>query len=348
MTQPQTQTHLEREIHEQPQVIRELLTREVDAVRDLVAAIRAFDPVFLWVAARGTSDNAARYVQYLSGAAVGLPVGLATPSLHTIYDAAPRLGRALVLGISQSGQAADVLRVIEDGKQQGALTVAITNDPASPLAQAADHHLWIGAGEEISVAATKTYTASLTVAALLLSEIADDERRRDQLAALPEAVEQTLSLCAELDVARYRYMDQFVTLGRGYNYSTAFEINLKIKELCYLVGDAYSEADFRHGPIATVHPGFPAFVIAPAGPTLPLMDDLLTKLQERRAEPVVISNDAALLGRATTPLRIPQLPEWISPVVAVIPGQLFAWKLAALRGHDVDHPGQLRKVTVTQ
>lgn len=348
-------THLEAEIRQQPTVIAELIEREAGPAAAVAAAIRAFDPALMMIAARGTSDNAARYAQYLFGAGAGLPVALATPSLHTLYERPPRLDRALVVGISQSGRAADVTQVIQDARHQGALTLAITNDAASPLAQAAAHHLWLGAGQEISVAATKTYTAQLTAAALLLTELADDDDLRQALARLPQYVTETLDrlhhqpLGATHWVERYRYMTQFATLGRGYNYSTAFEISLKVKELCYITGDAYSEADFRHGPIATVHEGFPVLLVAPAGRTLPAMYDLLGKLGERGAEVLVISNDEAALAAGHRAMHLPaDVPEWLSPVVAVLPGQVFALRLALARGHAVDSPRGLTKVTVTR
>jgi glucosamine--fructose-6-phosphate aminotransferase (isomerizing) len=343
-------THLEDEIRQQSSVVEELLLREHDSAIDIADAIRMFNPSFVMIAARGTSDNAARYAQYVFGALAGLPVALAAPSIHTIYDAAPRLDRALVIGISQSGQSADVRRVISDAREQGALTLAITNGPESPLALAAHHHLWLGAGDEHSVAATKTYTASLATVALLVVELLNDDALRADLRQLPVHMTATLqeTLAATGRVQRYRYMDHLITIGRGFNFCTAFEINLKVKELCYIIGDAYSEADFRHGPIATIEHGSPVMVIAPQGRTLPVVSDLVETLAARGAELIVISNDAAMLERAQSPLKVPALPEWLSPVVTVLPGQVFGWQLAAIRGLNVDRPRGLNKVTITQ
>jgi glucosamine--fructose-6-phosphate aminotransferase (isomerizing) len=144
-------------------------------------------------------------------------------------------------------------------------------------------------------------------------------------------------------------MSHFVALGRGYNYCTAFEINLKVKELCYVIGDAYSEADFLHGPIAMIGPGFPAIVVAPKGATLPTMRALLDKLRERGAEALVISNDEAAFAGAQQVMRLPaDAPEWITPLLAVLPGQVFAMRLAMARGHDIDRPRGLSKVTITR
>jgi glucosamine--fructose-6-phosphate aminotransferase (isomerizing) len=347
--------YLEQEIAEQPAVLQRLLSEEAGTVQQIAQVIRKFDPAFITMAARGTSDNAARYGQYLFGAYARLPVALAAPSLHTLYQSPPNLSRALVLGISQSGQGEDVRQVLVDGRSQGALTVAITNDVASPVAQAAEYHLPLQAGQEVSVAATKTYTAQLTAIAMLVTALADDEALHQALARLPAYAAETLSefVAAPLSdpawVERYRYMDEFATIGRGYNYSTAFEINLKIKELCYITGDAYSEADFRHGPIAVIHQGFPVIVIAPAGKTLPAMCDLLEKLHDKKAELLVISNDEAAFAHAQHAMRLPvEMPEWLTPIVAVIHGQVFAMRLAMVKGHEVDQPKGLTKVTVTR
>lgn len=343
--------HIEQEINEQPEIIKNLLHREAEVVRKIVTAIREFNPVFVYIAARGTSDNAARYAQYLFGTQARIPVGLATPSVHTLYEAPPNLSKALVIGISQSGKSEDVCQVIKDARSQGALTVSITNEPASPLAEAAQFHLNLLTGPEISVAATKTYTAELTTVAMLVCALTDKPEMATELAKLPTYASDTLSLAQSISswVQRYRYMERFVAIGRGYNYCTAFEISLKIKELCYCIGDGYSEADFRHGPFALIDPGFPVIVIAPSGKTQPLLVDFLAKLQDREAESLVISNDSAALNFATKAMNFPQsIPEWLSPVVAVMPGQIFAMRLAIEKGHKVDQPRGITKVTVTR
>jgi glutamine---fructose-6-phosphate transaminase (isomerizing) len=343
-------TILEQEIAQQPGVIRRLLETERENVQTIAAAIRDANPAFVHIAARGTSDNAARYAQYALGTHMRLPVALAAPSLHTLYNAAPKLDRAVVIGISQSGMAADVAQVLIDARAQGALTVSITNKPDSPLAQAAHHHIALHAEEEVSVAATKTYTAQLTAVAMLVAALKDTAELSDQLAGLPDAVQKTLDLSAPIATRaeRYRYMSYFVSLGRGYNYCTAFEVSLKIAELCYVIGQGYSEADFLHGPIALVQNGFPAIVVAPKGATSPQMSELLQKLGERQAECMIISNDEAVLRGAQIAMPIPDMPEWLTPITAVIPGQIFAMQLAMAKGHAVDKPRGLSKVTVTK
>jgi glutamine---fructose-6-phosphate transaminase (isomerizing) len=343
--------HIEREIAEQPEIIGDLLERESSTVKQIAKAIRDFNPVFIHIAARGTSDNAARYAQYLFGIHAHLPVGLAAPSIHTLYETSPNLSRALVLGISQSGKSEDVCRVIADAREQGALTVAITNAPDSPLARAAQFHLNVMTGPEVSVAATKTYTAQLTAVAMLMSAVVDQPELNQSLNQLPSFIAETLSQVDSIAAwaERYRYMERFVTIGRGYNYCTAFEISLKIKELCYISGEGYSEADFRHGPFALIDSGFPVIVIAPSGKTLATLTDLVSKLNERQAETLIISNDSFVLSQANKAMVLPAaLPEWLSPIAAVIPGQIFAMRLAIEKGHAVDAPRGLNKVTVTR
>ncbi len=344
-------SHLEREIHEQPIIIANLLESQRSVARHIAQAIRAFEPHFVCIAARGTSDNAARYAQYLLATRVRKLVALATPSVHTLYEVAPNLSRALVIGISQSGQSEDIRCVLADAQEQGALTLSITNAPQSPLAQLAQYHLDLCAGQEISVAATKSYTAQLAAIALLAAEWAQDTAMSDELAQLPAWLRATLSRYDDMPqwVERYRYAERFAVLGRGYNFCTAYEISLKVKELCYVTAEGYSEADFRHGPIAMIQAGFPVLIVAPQGRALANMRDLLDILGQKQAERLVITNEASLSGTARRILPIPaQMPEWLTPLTCVIPGQLFAMHLAHARDLPLDNPRGLTKVTNTQ
>ena len=338
------------EIHEQPEVLAQLLDRERSTVRALAAAIRQRQVTHVVIAARGTSDNVGRYAQYLLGAVNELLVALATPSLFTIYRRPPRLGNALVLGISQSGKSPDIVGVAAEARRQGALTAAITNVPDSELAQQSDFVINLGAGEERAVAATKTYTAQLAAIASLSSSLSGDASLLKALQEVPEAVAATLSAHKDMAqvVQRYRYMRECVVIGRGYNYATAFEVALKLKELTYTIVEPYSSADFLHGPLAMVEGGFPVIVVAPTGVPLAELRDFTRTLLDRGAELVIISDDAELLTLAHTPLRLPhRLPEWLSPLTAVLPGQLFAMHLSQARHHHPDRPRGLHKVTET-
>lgn len=340
-----------KEIAEQSTVIRGLLDQETENVKRIAAAVREFNPAFIMIAARGTSDNAARYAQYMLGIHARMPVALATPSIHTLYDAPPDLSRALVIGISQSGQSRDVGRVVRDAREQGALTLNITNDENSPMAQNADHHLSLHCGEEIAVAATKTYTAELTAIAMLTAALVDDAGLIASLPLLPDHIQETLTRSADIGswVQRYRYVERIAVIARGYNYCTAFEISLKIKELCGITGEQYSEADFLHGPIAVIERGFPVVVVAPRGKTMARLVELLEKLKRKQAECLIVSNQDSLAAMGQVYMPIPQTtPEWLSPICAVIPGQIFAMHLANTKGLSVDKPRALTKVTITE
>lgn len=343
-------SQLQEEIQQQPEVLKRLLESRRLAVEQVADAIRKHPPDFVLFAARGSSDNAARYGQYLLGAANQLPVALATPSLFTLYGQPPRLDRSLVVGISQSGQSPDIVAVLKEARLQGAQTVAITNDSESSLAEVAEHIIDLAAGAERSIAATKTYTASLFALAMLSAAIARDSRRFQMLQTVPALVADVLALAPETIRAaeQYRHMEACVVVSRGYNYGTAFEIALKIKELTYALAEPYSCADFEHGPLAMVEGGFTVIAIVPEGAVAPELVTLLRRLRERGAELLVISAHESALAIAQTALLVPSgMPEWLSPMVTVVQGQVFALGLTLAKGYEPDSPRSLRKVTRT-
>ncbi len=340
------------EISEQPQRIKSLLVSQRKNVERIAGAIRKHDIQYVFLAARGTSDNAGRYANYLLGAMNGLPLALATPSLFTYYKRPPVLKNALVIGVSQSGKSPDIVSVLEEGKRQGCLTLAITNEPNSPLTQTADFVLDIQAGTEKAVAATKTYTTELMSVAMLSSALRGDKKQWDELHQVPNWMKEALRLgdfIAE-SIQRYRYIDQTVVLGRGFNYATAFEWALKLKELTYIIAEPYSSADFAHGPIALVESGYPVFAVAAKGKVFDSMLRMLKRLRsDISAELVVISNDKRALSLAQVPLNIPtDVPEWLSPLVNILPAQLFAYHLTRAKGYDTEHPRTITKVTETK
>jgi glucosamine--fructose-6-phosphate aminotransferase (isomerizing) len=346
-----TATQLYREIHEQPGVLRRLLEKARPAVEALAAAIREREVTHVVIAARGTSDNAGRYAQYVFGAMNGLVVALAAPSLYTLYDRPPRFRNALVLGISQSGQSPDIVSVIREARSQGALTAVMTNRSRSPLAEAGEFVLNLHGGEERAVAATKTYTAELMTIAMLSAALSEDSGAHHDLNAVPDAIQSTLALEAHIKelAPRYRYMTRAVTIGRGFNYATACEMALKIKELTYVLVEPYSSADFLHGPLAMLEDGFPVFLIAPSGALDEEVADFVSRIQAFKPELVCISDSLTLLQQASFGLALPgALPEWLSPIAAIIPGQLLAIHLAHTRGYDVDTPRSISKVTETR
>lgn len=340
---------LQSEIFEQPAALERLLRTQSGPARDIARSIRSREMHWVFIAARGSSDHAALYAKYLWGSRNGLPVALAAPSLFTLYQTPPRLHGALVVGISQSGQSPDIVSVLAEARRQGAPTLAITNDLSSPLAREAEMVLDTCSGPERAIAATKTYTTQLLSIALL--SVALEERHAEAIERVPEWIRGALALDAAVEQAtqRYRDMTQCVVLGRGLNYATASEWSLKLKELTGVLAEPYSSADLRHGPVAVVTRGFPVLAVVPGGAVFEDVMALLSSLvEERGIELAAVSNDERALALARTPLRLPaELPEWLSPLVSIVPAQLFCYHLARAMGRDPEAPRGLSKVTRT-
>jgi glutamine---fructose-6-phosphate transaminase (isomerizing) len=343
---------LKDEIAEQPEVATRLLAEAPGDLAPLVDAARRAGIEYVMFAARGTSDHAATYGQYALGSVARLPVALAAPSLFSRYRTPPRLGRALVIGISQSGRSPDVVGVVEEARRQGALTAAVTNAPDSPLAAAAQHLVALRAGPEASIAATKTYTAELMVVALLAAALAPDPADAGAaLAQVPAVMREALTAAeaANALAVRHRSMEEAVVLGRGFNLSTALEWALKLKELAYVRAQGYSSADFQHGPVASLPPGGHVLAVNAAGPLAPDLTTLFAKLASEQDAALLLVAGAGTPRPANTELlAFPDvLPEWLSPLIAIVPAQLFGMELARAKGLDGEQPRGLSKVTLT-
>jgi glucosamine--fructose-6-phosphate aminotransferase (isomerizing) len=343
---------LENEIAEQPAALAATIDGSAQEIKALAEEINRRELSYVMIAARGSSDNAGVYAKYLFQAFNGLPVAMATPSLFTFHHRPPRLRSVLVLAISQSGQSEDIVEVVAEAKRQGALTAAITADPRSPLAAAAGWTLGLRTGPERAVAATKTFTSSLALVAALSAAVEKSAERIAAVRGLPELAAATVKGAADpvaRRAERYRYMSRCVVISRGFSYGIAMEVALKLKELTYVTAEAYSSADFLHGPMAMLTPGFPVILIAPEGTMLPHLTEFAGALQDREAEIVSISDSPSMLRMGTTQLPFTRgAPEWLSPILSVIPGQMLAYRLAAAKGFDPDAPRGLRKVTVTR
>jgi len=336
-----------QEIHEQPETLRRVIEDNRTSAEAIAHRIRDRAPTSVVIAARGTSDNAARYAQYVFGARNGLSVALAAPSLFSLYKTPPRLDGALVVGISQSGESPDLVSVLEEARAQGRLTLAITNHPASPLGTAADLCLELRTGTEAAVAATKTYTAQLSAIALLSTALAGDV---GALTGVVSDVERVLGSAERIAESAHGFADvqRAAVLGRGYNLSTAFEWALKIQELAGVVAQPYSAADFVHGPLALVSRGFPVLAVAPMGRPHASIHSLLGRVRnELGSKLAVISNAPSTLDLAHAPIEIPSGPEWLTPIVSAVAAQLFAYHLAIAAGCDPDSPRTIEKVTRT-
>ncbi len=335
------------EIEQQPVALERTIKRENARITRFAASLKKNPPRLIVLVARGSSDNAALFGRYLLEITTGIPVSLAAPSVHTLYHTKLNLRDSLVVGISQSGEGVDLNLVLENAKRCGAGTLAITNEAESSMARLADETFLIHAGREKSVAATKTYTGQLLMFHLLAHAL--NKVKGHEVERLPDLAAQSLKLRPQIAemVERYAFMDHCVVVGRGLNYSNAYEFAIKLMETCYVVAERFSSADFLHGPIAMVERSFPTFLFAPPGKTFDGMKDLLGRLTGLGAETIVISSEQSVLTAATRALRLPRMNETLSPIPYVIPAQLFAALLARAKGLSPDTPRSLSKVTRT-
>lgn len=340
---------LEKELKQQPEVISRILNENLPAISEIVKDIRQYSFDHIVIVARGSSDNVARYGKYLFGYHNDLFTGLAAPSLYTLYQSPPKLKNTLMLVISQSGQSPDLLEVVKTSKQQGVPTLAITNTPDSPVAQQSRWCIDLLAGKEKAVAATKTYTSSLISLAAFSALLSEDHQLVEELHQVPQRMNEVIEEMDEYlpHFERYAYMNHCVVVGRGFNYGTAFEISLKIKELTGIISEPYSSADFMHGPVTMLEKRFPIIAIGASGDTLSDLQDLVTIASNKASEIISFSDDDYILKKSSLPVPIPTMPEWLSPLVTVIPGQYMAMRMAQARGMDPDFPQDLQKVTKT-
>ena len=339
------------EILEQPAAARRLLAADDDGFAPVREMLRQHRPRFVVIAARGSSDNAALYAQYLFGIRNHLAVALATPSAITLYGAQPDYSDALVIGISQSGRSPDIVAVIDEARRQGAPTIVLTNDTSSALADAAQQVISVEAGPELATAATKTYTTELLAVALLSAALDPlGAAEQSDVARIPGLMAEALSTEDEARAVAQTHADRTrcVVLGRGYCYATAREWALKLQEMAQLLAVPYSTADFEHGPMALAERGFAVLAVAPSGPPLDAQRDVLERLRDvLGAQVLVISDDPAARAIDRGLALPPNVPDWLSPVVDIMPGQLYAYHLTRARGLDPDRPRTISKVTET-
>lgn len=340
---------LRSEIAEQPRVLARLLDDGWPAAKALAPGLaRAAHLTFV---ARGSSDNAATYGKYLFESITGLVAASAAPSLVTQYDAAPSFANGAVIAISQSGSSPDVAAVVSAAREDGAFTVAITNDERSRLARSAGATFALRCGRERAIAATKTYTASCVALALLASAAAEARGRTGlSLAGVVEAVIEAEATERDADriARRLGRARMLVVLGRGYDYSAALEGALKIKELARVWAEPYSTADFAHGPRTLLERGTPVLLFASRGSTLAEAKRLVGSLRERGARVYAITNDDALAERCDDAVLLERpVSEAVAPIALAVVAQLVAVSVAGRHGRDVERPAGLSKVTRT-
>jgi len=337
------------EIREQPEVAARLIEQSRAAVDAIGARYRDLRPRGFVIAARGSSDHAALYAKYLFGRRNRALVALAAPSLFTRYASPPSLDGQCVIGISQSGASPDVLAVLEEAVRQGAMTVAITNEPDSKMASVAHLVLPLQAGPERSVPASKTYTASLLALALISNAIDRDDAFERALAQVPSSLAGALK--AEVDLDRLVPAlagTRAIVLGRGFNFSTAEEIALKLTETSYVLARAWSVADFEHGPIAVVEPGFPVLLVGGGGSVEADLQAICARLVDYGCRVIgLFDGSGAPRGLDAAAVYDSGLPEDLTPLTLAVLGQLLAHRVAVARGVDPDQPRALHKITRT-
>lgn len=339
------------EIAQQPEAIRKMVAKEGDRVHTIAEEIKKRNIRSIFLAARGTSDHSAVYGKYLFEIENGKPIGLADPSVMTMYHAKMDMTDTLVIGVSQSGGSVDINEYLASSKECGAMVIGITNEPDSQITQIADYAIFCDAGKEKSVAATKTYTTSMAAFYLLSRAMAGDKSAGDNLLACSEAMQKTMELNDYIKdrAERYRCAESAFTVSRGLNYCTALETALKLSETCYIRARGFSAADLMHGPIAAVHENDPCFLMAPPGKVFAGLKETAQKLDARSGETIIFSSEDDILSLATVPVKIPvTVAEDLSPLVYILPGQLFACHLSVAKGNNPDQPRGLSKVTITR
>ncbi len=337
------------EIAEQPAALERTITEEANKVARLGALLKERDVDLIVLVARGSSDNAALFGRYLLEITTGIPVSLAAPSVHTLYGASLNLRRALVIGVSQSGEGEDINHVLSNARACGAYTVGITNEAGSSMVNLVHETLLMHGGRERSVAATKTFTGQMMLFYMLAAALADTGAAPD-FRRIPDFAQQSLEQRAVIEgfVERYVFMENCVVVGRGLAYANAYELALKLMETCYVVAERFSSADFFHGPLAIVERHFPVIAFAPPGVTLDGVKQLITRLHELHADTLIITGDREAARLASRAITLPaELGEFLAPIPYIIPAQLFAALLARAKGLNPDAPRSLSKVTRT-
>jgi glucosamine--fructose-6-phosphate aminotransferase (isomerizing) len=340
-----------QEIMEQPKVLRNSMKQNKETIEKIVARLKENDIRHVIIAARGTSDHAAVYAKYVIEIKLGIPVSLAAPSVFTLYNRRLDMRNSLVIGISQSGRAADALEVLKAAREQGAPTIAVTNFEDSPLALESEFHLFCASGLEKSVAATKTFASQIYLLAQLIAFWSGDEVFKKELAEVPDLIEKTFKSAEQIEkvVQRYRFMNECFVLARGINYSIALESALKIQETTYVRAKAYATSDFHHGPFAMIDENMPVIIYAPKGPSLGDIKEMIKKLKSAGADILIVSNDPEMLAMGDSSITIPYVDnDFITPFLNVAVGQMFACDLALLRGLNPDSPRGLTKITITR
>jgi glucosamine--fructose-6-phosphate aminotransferase (isomerizing) len=353
-----------KEIHEQPAALRSAMAgrvrgetirlEEIDSIRDRLTGIGRVELIACGTAYYASLVGAALFQEWL-----GVPAR-ANVASEFRYSPPPLDARTLVVAVTQSGETADTIAAARLARERGATVIAVTNTVGSAITRESDAQVFLQAGPEVAVAATKTFVTQVVTLVMLAADIAQQLGRRTQaeevelvaaLRALPEQAERAIELAAATEemASRYAQAAGFMYIGRAFGYPAALEGALKIKEISYLHAEGYAAGELKHGPISLLDADVPLVAVATRSA---VYDKLISNLMEGRARDarviaVATEGDTQIASMATDVCFVPDTLEPLSTILAVIPLQLFAYHVAVARGRDVDQPRNLAKsVTV--
>lgn len=342
---------MEKEILEQSSVLKSCIEYNLPTFEALAKAVKKKKITNVVIAARGSSNNASNYFKYCFESLAGLPVSLAAPGINTIYNAKLDLSHSLVIGVSQSGAAADAMAVLENAKACGAITVSVTNTLESKMANMTDFHLYCNAGKELSVAATKTLTAQLMILGYFAAYYAKNEQVQKELTQVADNLQKIFDLKPQIQelAQKYKDLNSLIVLARGTNYPIAQETALKIQETTYINARSYAASDFHHGPFAIVDQNYTVLLIAPAGNSQKDMQEMKEKLLPTGAKILVFTNKKELAeGAADSIVYDIEGSDYVTPFYNVVIAQLWALNISLARGLNPDAPRGLQKITITK
>jgi glucosamine--fructose-6-phosphate aminotransferase (isomerizing) len=346
-------TRMFQEAARSSDAVRAQLRGDAAAMAAIGAELRRLAPRTVITCARGSSDHAATYAKYLIETRTGVMTASAAPSISSIYGISQDLRGCLFIAISQSGRSPDLLTSVAAAKAAGAVVLALCNSPDAPLIAAADLVIELRAGVETSIAATKSYLATLAALLRMVAAWTEDASLASELDALPALMDQSWALDWSAGLPILEPAANLYVVGRGLGLGAAQETALKCKETCGLHAEAFSSAELRHGPYTLLGPGFPALLLAQRDGTRAGVEALAIELA-RRGVPVMMAGAAqegaaSEMARAAGAILLPTTPgsAEIAPVLLVQSAYRLIATLAVRRGFDPDHPAHLLKVTKT-
>ncbi len=342
-------TYMEKEILEQPTVLKHSFEINKEVFEQITKAVKERKIKSIVFSARGSSDNSGVYLKYMFEVYCKLPLSFAAPSVITVYKSDLDFSDALVIGVSQSGAAKDVLSVIEAANRQKALTLTITNYPESPLGKAGNYHLNLGVGEEKSVAATKTFTAQMYLLGCLAAAISGREELIEEFKNIPEGIAHVfdhMETIQEVAKEMTDVKDCFV-LGRGFQYGITKEIALKLQETTYIKALSFAISDFYHGPLAMTDETSTVLMLAPNDETWENSLEMIEKLNEQKSNIIVFTDNEHPIEGCKGDIVLPKHSKHAFPFLAIVAAQLFALHVSLAKGLNPDVPRSLNKVTVT-